>query len=136
MFGMTTAHRLFAVLLGLAVPLGSWVFASGELSYRMYAHAAEYRLDVFGVNAAGQRRRMAPSGLARAARPSVIPLLAGADHWRTQPRIDDLGSALAELARHGCGVERALKSIEIVLEERAREGSTVRTTRAAATCAP
>jgi hypothetical protein len=106
----------------------------------MYARAPEYRLDVFAVSASGARARMAPSALARGVTASVVPLLAGADHWRTQPRIEDLRSTLTELARHACALERASSSssveIEIVLDERAREGSAVRTTRAAARCEP
>lgn len=134
MRAMTRTHRILAVLLGFVVPLGSWVLGSGELSYRMYAHASEYRLDVFAVDAAGARHRRAPSALARGARASVVPLVAGADHWRTQPRVEDLRGALPDLARHACGLELGSESVEVVLEERAREGSAVRTTRAAATC--
>lgn len=131
---MTRAHRILAVVIGLVVPLASWGLGSGQLSYRMYAHAPEYRLDVFAVSVAGARHRVAPSALAQGVKGSVVPLVAGADHWRTQPRIEDLRGTLSELARHGCAIERVSSSVEIVLEERAREGDAVRTTRAVARC--
>jgi hypothetical protein len=133
---MTRTHRIAALAVGVLLPLGSCVFGTGRLSYGMYAHAPEYRLDVFAVDSAGARHRVPPSALAQGARASVVPLLAGADHWRTQPGLDDLRSALPMVAEHGCASERTSQSVEVVLEERAREGSPVRTTHARATCRP
>jgi hypothetical protein len=46
---------------------------------------------------------------------------------RPAPRRSDCG-ALSGLAAHGCAVERESRSIEMVLEERAREGDAIRTT--------
>lgn len=117
------------------------VFGSGELAYGMYAHADEYRLDVFARSAAGARRRIAPTDLTRGVRSSVLPLLAGADHWRLAPRLEELRAALPEGARHACDVERALYpaspaiEIEMILQDRPREGEAIRTTRAVAACA-
>ena len=135
---MTRAHIVAVLAIGLVVPLASHLLGSGELAYAMYAHAPEYRLDVFAVNEAGVRRPIPPTELARGARPSVIPLVAGADHFRTSPRPGDLKSTLPRLAEHACVVAAAsgTVAIEIILEERAREGEQTRTTRAAATCAP
>jgi hypothetical protein len=101
----------------------------------MYAHSDEYRLDVFARPRVGARRRIAPTDLTVGARPSIEPLLAGADHWRVAPRVEDLRAALPALARHACEVVAAAE-IEMVLEDRAREGAVPRTTRAFATCAP
>jgi hypothetical protein len=131
---MTREHRIAAFVIGLLVPLGSRVLGSGALSYGMYAHASEYRLDIVAIDEASARRPVAPTALARGARASVVPLVAGADHWRTQPRIDELRGALPTLAEHACSVERTSRSVEVVLEERAREGAGIRTTRAVATC--
>ena len=137
---MTRAHAVAVLAIGVIVPLGSHLLGSGELAYAMYAHASEYRLDVFAVNEAGLRRSIAPTELARGARASVIPLVAGADHWRTTPRVGDLRSTLPKLAERACVVTSAsgarTVAIEIFLEERAREGEPTRTTRASATCPP
>ena len=136
--GMTRTHAVAVLAIGVVVPLASHVLGSGELAYAMYARTSEYRLDVFAVNEGTLRHRVAPTELARGARASVIPLLAGADHWRTTPRVGDLRSTLPKLAEHACAVAAApgTVAIEIVLEERAREGEPIRTSRATATCAP
>jgi len=133
---MTRTHRILALVIGILVPLGSCVLGSGELSYGMYARTSEARLDVFAFDAAGARHRVAPSALAQGARASVVPLVAGADHWRSQPRLGELRNALPSLARHACTVELGAHSVEVVLEERGREGDAVRTTRALVECAP
>ena len=133
---MTRRHRILALVLGALVPFGSCVFGDGALSYGMYAHASEYRLDVFALDARGARHRVAPTALAQGARASVVPLVAGAEGWRHQPRRDELRGALPGLAAHGCAVERGSRSLEMVLGERAREGDTIRTTRAVARCDP
>jgi hypothetical protein len=131
---MTRTHAAVAIAVGVVLPLGSRVFGAGELSYGMYARAEEYRLDVFAVDDAGLRHRIAPTALTQGAKASVVPLLAGADHWRSAPRIEDLRSALPRLALHACDVETGSVAIEITLEERAREGSAIRTSRGVAAC--
>ena len=133
---MTRRHRILVLIIGGLLPLASWAFGDGALSYGMYAHASEYRLDAFALDAVGARHRIAPTALAEGARASVVPVVAGADRWRHQPRRDELRGALSGLAAHGCTVARGARSIELVLEERAREGDAVRTTRVVVGCEP
>jgi hypothetical protein len=104
----------------------------------MYARAPEYRLEVLVIDHAHRARSMAPTELARGARPSVVTVVAGADHWRTAPGTTDLRVTLPRLAAHACGVTRASSPllIELTLQERAENGAPIRTTRTTATCSP
>lgn len=136
--GIVRSHALALIAVGIVIPLASKVLGSGELAYAMYARTAEFRFDLFAVDAAGVRHRRPPTELARGARPSLLPMLVGSEHWRTTPRIGDLRDTLPILAAHACTTEMAAgaRSVELILEERTREGGPVRTTRAAATCGP
>jgi hypothetical protein len=135
---MTRTHAVVAMAVGIVLPLGSHLLGSGELAYGMYARAEEYRLDVVALDDGSLRHRIAPTALTRGARASVVPLLAGADHWRSAPRIEDLRTTLPSLALHACEArtERLAVAIEVTLEERAREGGAIRTSRAVAVCSP
>jgi hypothetical protein len=133
-------HAYVLIAIGIVVPAASHLLGSGALAYGMYAHAPEYRVDLFAIDPGEPRprHRLAPSELARGVKPSLVSVLLGSDHWRTTPRISDLRSTLPELAQRACRTPMAAGagSVEIVLEEREREGAPVRSTRVSASCPP
>lgn len=133
---MNPTHTMAALALGIALPGGSLIFGTGDFAYGMYADAAEIRLAVTAVAESGRRRPIAAAELVRGAAPSLVPYLAGAEQWRTRSRGADLRSALPSLVAHACEALRTRRpaSVEIVLEERARGGGAVRSTRAEAMC--
>ena len=136
--GIVWTHGVVLAFVGILVPLASQLLGSGELAYAMYARTEELRMDVFAIDRAGLRHRLPPTELAHGARQSLLPMVAGSEHWRTTPRIGDLRNTLRELAGHACTTQMAAgaQSVEIILEERAREGGPIRTTRAVAPCMP
>ncbi len=137
--GLRTASRVrraFLAVFGLAIPLGSRIFGDGTFAYGMYASAVETRLEVVAIDVAGNRHALSPAELARGARPSVVPMVAGSDHFRVVPGSEGLRAALPALARHACSAVETTPSVavvELTLFER-RHGGELRETRARETC--
>jgi hypothetical protein len=109
--------RLFVgVLLCVALPLGSKVFAGGALAYTMYAATVTYRVEIVAHDDRGRTWSVAPTDLARFVGPFAAPFLFGADRARELPQINALRAHLADVGRVACAHASAT-TVDVTLFE-------------------
>jgi hypothetical protein len=104
------------VLVCVALPLGSKVFAGGALAYTMYAATVVYRVELAAHDDRGRSWPIAPTDLARFTGPSAAPFLFGAEKARELPQINALRAHLADVGRVACAHASAT-TVDVTLFE-------------------
>lgn len=125
-------HLAVGVIVGLLVPLASWLDGSGQLAWTMFSRTGQYRLEL-----TSNGKPLNPTEVAAFAAPGpTSSALSGADHFRHH----DVARAtlrrhLGAVARLACNVKRGT-TITARLHERVRTDATIETTQVTVQCAP